>query len=91
MLLQLISQITGRTAQGCAQECETRAGLCALLREVQSEIARTERAFDLAEDEALIDSTVYRLKSLAAQQQFLVQNIRRLEGVAPVKEGFPVG
>lgn len=87
MLLQLmanLSRLKPTVDTGNAQQeslAENRNHLYGLLCQVQQEIERAEQLFSFAEDEALIDNTIYLLKSLRAQQQFLVQNIRKLDGI----------
>lgn len=64
-----------------AARLQSREQLYCLLCFVQDEITRTEQLFDFAEEDSLIDNMAYTLKSLQAQQQYLVQNIRRLDGI----------
>ena len=99
MVQQLVQQLLRVAGRGDPQApqlpedaIDNREHLYGLLCFVQREIARYEQIFNLAEEEALIDNSIYMLKSLRAQQQFLVQNLRRLEGVdnAASVEGEPV-
>lgn len=97
MMLQLFARLAP-VLQGCknepkdveaTQQTETRDQLYSLLCFVQREIARTEQLFGFAEEDALIDNLIYTLKSLRSQQQYLVQNIRRLDGIGEEAPSIP--
>lgn len=76
MLLNLLSAITGSTAQ---TEPTPKEKLRILTLNVKDELARTEAMFNMAEDDTLIDTLIYQQNSLFAYQQYLFQLLRENE------------
>lgn len=93
---ELVTRILGqKDDKSCAvseeelAQIHSRKQLYGLLCWVTKEIERNEGLFDIAVEESLVDNIIYTLKSLRAQQQFLVQNLRRLEGVGETTAAAP--
>ncbi|MEG0754282.1 MAG: hypothetical protein RR461_10645 [Angelakisella sp.] len=76
MLLQLLSGLTGAVT---TTEPDKKENLRALAAGVREEMARTEELFNLTEDDALMDTAIYKLKSLTAYQEYLLKAIREDE------------
>ncbi|MEG2074287.1 MAG: hypothetical protein RRY54_05945 [Angelakisella sp.] len=76
MLLKLFSEFAGTAPM---KEAENKVSLRTLEVAVRAEMERTEELFNATEDAALMDSAIYKLKSLSAYQEYLLRSIREDE------------